>query len=177
MGYAFGQQPDPTYRRIGDHAEALQIDFDPSIISYRDLLHVFWHSHTPTREAWSRQYMSGIMTHNPQQQQLALETLAAESGRRGAAIHTEIVPFTRFYLAEDYHQKYALQHLPDVLAEFQQVYPTIAQLIQSTAAARVNGFASGYGTWMLLEAEIESYGLSQKAQQSLLSRVRAYTRR
>lgn len=121
--------------------------------------------------------MSGIMTHNPEQRQLALETMAAEARRRGASIHTEIVPYTRFYLAEDYHQKYALQHLNDVLAEFQMVYPTIQQLIQSTAAARVNGFASGYGTFTQLEVEIESYGLSQQAQQSLLSRARAYTRR
>ena len=100
VGYAGGQTKDPTYRSIGDHSETIQIDYDPTRLSYRKLLSIFWQSHDPTSPAWSRQYMSAIFYHNDEQRMLALETRALEEKRRNKRIQTEIVPFGKFYLAE-----------------------------------------------------------------------------
>ena len=94
---------------MGDHAESIQIDFDPEKISYKELLEIFWSSHNPVRRAWSRQYMSAIFYHSEEQRAFAEQTMEQESIKRNRKIYTEIAPLTKFYLAEDYHQKYYLQ--------------------------------------------------------------------
>src|SRR5512139_1601147 len=118
VGYAGGSKADPTYHDLGDHAETLQIDYDLTRISYRDLLDIFWQSHTPTRRSWSRQYASIIFFQNEEQKRLAIETRDREEERRGTEIHTEIRPYSRFFLAEDYHQKYRLQQERELMREF-----------------------------------------------------------
>ena len=123
VGYAGGKKKDPTYRSIGDHSETIQIDFDPRRISYKKLLSVFWHSHNPTQRSWSQQYKSAIFYHDEKQRKLALETQAFEEQQRNQKIQTEIVPFTQFYLAEDYHQKYGLRGRSDLIKEFKAMYP------------------------------------------------------
>ncbi len=70
VGYAGGEAPDPTYRRIQDHTEAIQIEYDPSITSYEELLEIFWESHDPTSRPYSRQYMSIVLYHNQEQRQI-----------------------------------------------------------------------------------------------------------
>jgi len=94
---------------MGDHTETLQIDFDPSQISYEELLDIFWASHRPTNPPRSRQYMSAILYHSEEQRRAA----EASRDRIAAAIgnvFTRIAPFERFYLAEEYHQKYYEKH-------------------------------------------------------------------
>ena len=167
VGYAGGQTKDPTYRSIGDHSETIQIDYDPTRLSYRKLLSIFWQSHDPTSPAWSRQYMSAIFYHNDEQRMLALETRALEEKRRNKRIQTEIVPFGKFYLAEDYHQKYGLRGNSDLMREFKAMYPRDIDFINSTAAARVNGYIGGYGSPEKIKTTIENPGLSTAAQQQL----------
>ena len=169
VGYAGGKKKDPTYRSIGDHSETIQIDFDPTRISYKQLLFVFWQSHDPTQKSWSRQYMSAIFYHNDAQRRLALETKAFEEERRNRKIQTEIVSFDRFYLAEDYHQKYELRRHTDLMREFKAMYPRDIDLINSTAAARANGYLGGYGTPAEIKATIENLGLSAASRQRLLA--------
>lgn len=153
---------------MGDHAETVQIDYDPAIISYSELLDIFWKSHSPTRQSWSRQYMSAIFYHSKEQKRLAEESRSGEEKRRKSRIYTEIVPYTGFYLAEDYHQKYRLRQHPDLMSEFREMYPDGSDLVNSTAAARVNGYLEGYGTADGLRRSLGSLGLSQKGQRSLL---------
>jgi len=167
VGYAGGQEKDPTYHSIGDHSETIQIDYDPTRISYKDLLFVFWQSHDPTHKSWSRQYMSAIFYHNDEQRKLALETKAFEEKQRNKKIHTEIVSFDRFYLAEDYHQKYELRRNTDLMREFKAMYPGNINFINSTAAARVNGYLGGYGTSEEIKATIENLGLSTAGRERL----------
>jgi hypothetical protein len=90
----------------------------------------------------------------------------------GKTIHTEVLPFANFYPAEDYHQKYYLRQHRQILRQFQQVYPQAADLMNSTAAARVNGYIGGYGTAASLKADIDRLGLSEAAREELLERVR-----
>jgi len=114
-GYAGGKTENPTYKEVckGDtgHAEVIQVEFDPKTISYEQLLEVCWEAHDPTtlnRQGadTGTQYRSIILYHNEAQK------LAAEKSKRTAAakfaqpIVTEIVPLTKFYPAEGYHQDF-----------------------------------------------------------------------
>jgi peptide-methionine (S)-S-oxide reductase len=173
VGYAGGTKKNPTYHDLGDHTETIQIDFDPALVSYRELLDVFWNSHSPTNRAFSKQYRSIIFYHNAEQRRLAIETRKHEAAKIQAAIYTEIVPFSEFSMAEAYHQKYLLQLEPCLIKEFELMYPLPSDLINSTAAARVNGYLAGYGTYKDLQVEIHDFGLSQSARTKLLNRVRA----
>ena len=168
VGYSGGEMLYPTYRSMGDHSESIQIDYDPARISYEELLDVFWKNHDPTHRPWRRQYMSAIFYHNDKQHQLALETMAREEKRRKKKIHTAILPSGKFYLAEDYHQKYQLQHHRELMTEFKTMFPRPIDFINSTAAARVNGYVSGYGTAEAVEANIGDLGLSVAGSKRLL---------
>ncbi|GAK58576.1 methionine sulfoxide reductase A [Candidatus Vecturithrix granuli] len=170
VGYAGGTKANPTYYALGDHAETIEIDYDPTQISYEELLDVFWKSHNPTYPSWSRQYMSAIFYHNEEQQRLAQTTKARQEAQRGAKIHTEIAAYTQFYLAEDYHQKYVLQNQREFMREFKAMYPNMSDFINSTAAARVNGYLAGDGSAEMLREEVEQLGLSPELQQKLRQR-------
>lgn len=170
VGYAGGTRPDPTYRRLGDHTESLQVDFDPQIVSYADLLAVFWRAHEPTRPAFSRQYMSAVFWHDPRQRRIAERTREEQAARR-ATIHTRIAALGRFYRAEDYHQKYYLRSRRELLAEMRAHYPDARDLTDSTAAARLNGYLGGHGTRAQLAKEIDRLGLTPAGRQRLLALV------
>jgi peptide-methionine (S)-S-oxide reductase len=164
-------KPHPTYHRIGDHTETLQIDFDPSKVTYEDLLNVYWASHNPTTPSWSRQYASMIFYHNEDQKKLAAETKQQEQLRRGKEIHTRIVPYTNFTRAEDYHQKYRLRNQPQIMREFENIYPEGERFADSTAAARVNGYLAGHGAFSRFKDELPEFGLSPEGEKRLLDIV------
>ena len=116
-GYAGGHVPNPTYQQVctgtTGHAEVVQITFDPQVISYRDLLHVFFAVHdptTPNRQGADvgPQYRSIILYHDEGQKQVAEEVIAEleAAGVWANPIVTEVVPFQAFYPAEAYHQQY-----------------------------------------------------------------------
>ena len=116
-GYCGGQEVNPTYAEVAagktGHAEAVQILYDPSRISYSELLAVFWRNIDPTQVGGQfvdtgRQYRSAIFYHDEEQNRLALESKEQleKSGRYSRKIVTEIVPATTFYKAEEYHQDY-----------------------------------------------------------------------
>ena len=116
-GYAESKVPNPTYQQVctgrTGAAEAVQISFDPSIISYDKLLEIFWHVHDPTTlnrqgNDVGTQYRSGIYYKNEQQKQTALASkeVLDKSGSYKKPAVTEILPFTNFYPAESYHDDY-----------------------------------------------------------------------
>ncbi len=116
-GYSGGHVPNPTYRQVCSettgHAEVVQVTFDPDLISYREVLEVFFATHDPTtlnRQGADvgTQYRSAVFYHDEEQRQVAEEVIA-DLGSQGIwsdPIVTEVVPFERFYVAEDYHQNY-----------------------------------------------------------------------
>ena len=117
VGYTGGTRDDPTYEDVCSgttgHAEAVQIEYDPSRLSYRQLLELFWQIHdptTPNRQGpdIGTQYRSAIFFHNPEQEVAGLGSRQAqqESGRFPHPIVTEISPASSFYEAEEYHQQY-----------------------------------------------------------------------
>lgn len=171
VGYAGGATPDPTYHDLGSHSETIQIDYDPDQITYQELLDRFWNSHSPTSRPWSSQYASIIFYHDEEQKRLAEQTRDRFAAEIGDQVFTQIVPFSEFYLAETYHQKYRLQQAPDLLEEFRAIYPDDGGFINSTAAARFNGYMGGYDTPATLEAKIRELDLPPQTQQRLLELI------
>jgi peptide-methionine (S)-S-oxide reductase len=112
--------------------------------------------------------MSIIFYHSEEQKSPALTSMQREETRLGRKVFTEVIPFSEFYLAEDYHQKYYLQQESDLFHEFAAMYPEIGQLIRSTAVARVNGYVGGYGKLESLQRQVNSFGLSLTGIEKLL---------
>ncbi|UCF96630.1 MAG: peptide-methionine (S)-S-oxide reductase [Spirochaetaceae bacterium] len=169
VGYAGGTTDNPTYYSIGDHSESIQIDYDPKLVSYAELLDVFWSAHNPRTSSFSRQYRSLIFVHNDRQRRLAVET--KNKLKKGGTVYTDIVAFSEFYLAEDYHQKYYLRNTEKLMGELRPLYPQEEEFINSTAVARLNGYIGGFGTLDQLERELDSFGLSERAEHYLRGRI------
>ena len=117
VGYIGGAVAKPTYQHVctgqTGHAEAVEVEFDPAVVSYDKLLEVFWGNHDPTQlnrqgPDIGTQYRSGIFFHDAEQEAAALASKEAEqaSGRQRGHIVTEITPAPEYWLAEDYHQQY-----------------------------------------------------------------------
>lgn len=169
VGYTGGTTRDPSYHNLGNHSESIQIDYDPTRISYAKLLEIFWGSHNPVTEHTPRQYASFIFYHDQQQKADAvLSKKQAESAYAGSKLCTGIAPFSLFYQAEDYHQKYYLQQESVLFKEFSAIYPQFERLVGSTAVARVNGYVAGYGSDYELQANLPQLGLSHSGLQKLL---------
>lgn len=116
-GYSGGQVTNPSYRDVctgrTGHAEVVQVTFDPQVVSFRDLLHIFFTIHDPTtlnRQGADvgTQYRSAIFYHTPEQKDVAEQVIKELQQDKvwDGPIVTEIVPFEKFYAAEDYHQEY-----------------------------------------------------------------------
>ncbi len=155
MGYAGGEKENPTYRSLGHHTETLQLDFYPQIISFKELLNIFWYSHSPFTQSISRQYKSIFFFHNEKQELAAREGMAGLAKKHNRVVVTELMPYIRFYQAEDYHQKYYLQGNVALMKDFKALYTDFQEFVDSTAAARVNGYLAGYGDAQDLISEIK----------------------
>jgi peptide-methionine (S)-S-oxide reductase len=176
VGYTGGTTAYPTYHNLGDHTETIEVDYDPAIVSYADLLNVFWSSHDPTRRPWSKQYMSAIFYHNKEQEKLANETRDLEAAKSGGRIYTEILPAATFFRAEDYHQKYYLRRRSALVRELRGVYGGEEEFENSKIAARLNGYFAGYGTLADIQKEMADMGLSEKESLRILSELRQSNR-
>jgi peptide-methionine (S)-S-oxide reductase len=115
VGYMGGALKNPTYKDVctdsTGHAEVLEVTFDPEVISYHDILEVFWDNHNPTtlnRQGpdVGTQYRSAIFYHSPEQEAQAKASRDAAQSRFPRPIVTEISPATEFWRAEEYHQQY-----------------------------------------------------------------------
>jgi peptide-methionine (S)-S-oxide reductase len=145
---------------MGDHTETTQVDFNPALISYREILRHVWASHDPRRNHYSRQYQNAIFYSGEAQKAAALETMAGEQARLGREVKTVVAPLDRFWAAEHYHQKYYLRGHQPLLGEFSRLGYDDARFRESRVAARLNGLVSGFGTKAQLERELPEYGLS-----------------
>jgi peptide-methionine (S)-S-oxide reductase len=119
VGYTGGSTTGPSYEQVCSgttgHAEAVDVWFDPTIVSYAELLATFWSIHDPTtrdRQGWDfgSQYRSGIFFHDAEQETLAIASRGQRQAALARPIVSEIVPAPAFYDAEDYHQRYFEKH-------------------------------------------------------------------
>jgi len=114
-GYAGGQKENPTYKEVctgqTGHAEVIQIEYDPKVVSYEKILEIFWEAHDPTTlnrqgNDSGTQYRSIILYSSPAQKAAAEKSRAEAQKQFNSPIVTEIVPLSKFYVAEGYHQDY-----------------------------------------------------------------------
>lgn len=171
VGYAGGTTERPTYRSMGDHTECFEVDFDPTVVTYEDLLELFWQSHDPTQPARKTQYASLVLTHGQAQAADARESAELVERLFGTVLSTRIEPVGTFWMAEDYHQKYYLRNDRLLFSEFRAAYPDDAGFVASTAAARVNGHLYG-GTCSRLDHDLPGLGLSDEAAKHLRQHCR-----
>jgi len=115
VGYAGGSTPDPDYRQVctgmTGHAEVAQVTFDPAVLSYEQLLEVFWGIHDPTQvdrqgPDHGSQYRSVVLVHSPEQRAAAEASKTQIAGRYDRPVATQIAEIGAFFPAEEYHQEY-----------------------------------------------------------------------
>jgi hypothetical protein len=140
-----------------------QVDFDPAKLSYEELLRKIW-ANRPGGRSYSQQYMEAVFCMDAEQ----------EATARRLGISAPIVSGAQFYLAEDSQQKVYLRHDPTLVAELADYTPR--EFVESTVAARLNGYVAGKGTLAQLHDELPQFGLSAAAATHLERLVASRTR-
>jgi len=154
---------------MGDHTEIVQVEYDPSVTTFGNLLEFFWQNHDPnSAKACSRQYMSAIFYHSEEQKEEAEVSL--EARKKLGQVATRILPLDKLVIAEDYHQKYLLQQEGWLLTQL-GLEPG-EELIESTEAARINGYVTGYGDQASFEAEAGQLEISKRAVDFVLKKIK-----
>ncbi|XP_058179801.1 peptide methionine sulfoxide reductase A5 [Rhododendron vialii] len=146
VGYAGGSKTNPEYRSLGDHAESVQIEYDPRLINFRQLLEVFWSSHD-SRQVFGQgpdvgnQYRSIIFTNGSEESRLAAVTKEREQTRsKGSIVTTQIQQIETFYPAEPEHQKFELKRNPFLLQLIGN--QPEEELEKSSLAAKLNSYSA-----------------------------------
>jgi len=152
---------------MADHTESIQIDYDPSVTSYSELLELFWKSHTTSNPCYSRQYMSAIFYANDQQK----EAIASKQNlEKKEKCYTEILPLNSWTNAEDYHQKFYLRSKRKIIQLLN--FNTDEELRESHIACRLNGFVDGEGDFQDFEKELKQWNLSEEVKKEIYEQVR-----
>jgi peptide-methionine (S)-S-oxide reductase len=138
------------------------------------LLQLFFENHSPEYNVSVRQYISVIFYHDEKQREAAVKALTEVQEKSGVKLYTQILPYEKIYLAEAYHQKYYLQQVDLLKNDIKKHYPNFKDFVDSTAAARINGYIKGVGTMEQLNEEIDMLGLSEKGKKRLIEIVDSY---
>lgn len=171
-GYAGGEKKNPTYYRLGNHTEVISIDYDPDLLSYEDLLAIFWSAHRCDQLNTSRQYMNAVFYHSEAQKKAAEESrerAAKEQGVEDDGVQTAILPVGDFTYAEEYHQKYYLTRFGEIRDLLGKTYPDGKLLADSTVATRLNAYlGSGMKKdWAAFRKELPEFGLPDELEEAL----------
>lgn len=159
VGYAGGNTENPTYHNLGSHTETIQIEYDPDIISYNELLEIFFNNHNPFVRSYGNQYKSIVFYHNEEQKEIYNNYIKKFDNNR--KLYTELKKYDNFYLAEFYHQKYRLQSYSRLMSELRDIYPKDINFINSTLVARMNYYVGSQKGRELFEKEKDIYGLNK----------------
>lgn len=143
VGYAGGTTTDPTYRSLGDHTEVFQVEFDPGTVTYRDLLETVFERHDPRAQTRKTQYQNVVFAATADQR-AALDEFLSSRGLTADGIATRVERLSRFYLAEDYHQKYTLRSVSSFMDAFEAAGYDDSEFRESPIAAKLNGDAAGH---------------------------------
>ena len=142
VGYAGGTKRDPSYHALGDHTEAFQVDFDPAVVSYTELVERAFQRHDPHSQTRTTQYQNVIFAATADQRDALAASLDA-NGFTADEIDTRIERLSQFHLAEDYHQKHSLRGEDRLLNAFTEAGYDDDAIRESPAAAVVNAHAAG----------------------------------
>ncbi len=160
-GLAGGQSEEPSYRQPGDHSETVQVVYDETVLPLEQLLEQFWQRHRPAAINGYREeprYRSLILCANERQLELALAMQKADEARKDTVIRLD----RTFYPVEERHQKYYLQRQLDVLEQLVELYEDTVSVwdmkaLDTTLAARLNGWSRGQTTASHIQAELSHW--------------------
>jgi peptide-methionine (S)-S-oxide reductase len=173
VGYAGGTQEKPTYRDLGDHTESFQVEYDPTQVTFADLLALFWKEHDPTAKAHARQYANILFVHDDEQEREAKASRDALAPTLQAPVRTEIRRLGTFWRAEDYHQKYALRSHPVIAEALRARQASELAFVDDPLVAKTNAWLAGAGDLAELERALPTLGLPEAARTELLETARA----
>ncbi len=162
---------------MGDHTEAISIDYDPKVLSYEKLLDYFWKGHRCEATNRSVQYMNAVFYRNDDQKLIAEKSMKARAAQLGISqekVETRILPIKIFTYAEGYHQKYYLTRYRELRDLLTKTYPDAKSLADSTVATRLNAYL-GDGIerdWPAFAKELPKYDLPDDLETSLISAVK-----
>ena len=139
-----------------DYTECIEVDYDPKVISYKELLEYFAKFHNPTGGTFSVQYRSLICYYNDEQKQAAQEWKENYEKKKNTRVSTVIQKIGDFYNAEDYHQKFLLQGQPKINKAFKGM--DITEFLNSPITTKINGYIGGYGTTSSFEEDVKEWG-------------------
>lgn len=157
---------------MGDHTEAISIDFDPRVISYEKLLAYFWNGHSCSSVNSNTQYMNAVFYRNDTQHAIAKKSLSEHITKlriNTANVQTKILPANTFTYAERYHQKYYLRRSGDIRTFLEEQYLDAKSLADSTVATRLNAYlgSGARRNWSDFRKELPSYGLPENLEQKV----------
>lgn len=170
VGYSGGRSTNPTYKSSDQHTEVVEIDYDPTQISYEDLVEIFFAKHNETLKPYDVRVKSLIFYRNDEQKRVAeriLERIRSEAPE-DEYVYTELKSFEVLYLAEDEHQNRSLKLEPSIYNEIKQMYETEENILNSILAAKLNGYIYGYGSPEGALELLEKSGLSEPSRLRLL---------
>lgn len=157
-----------------DHTEVVQIDYDEEIITYDELLDIFWKNNIFKIKHLKVQYRSLILYHDDEQKIKALKSKEEKEKNENVNIYTDIESIGEFYIAENYHQKYYIQSIREISDEIKKSCGNFSEFIDSRIVARLNGYIKGYGNMNMLRVDLKTDLLSDKSKKRLVSIVDGY---
>ncbi|RNI29038.1 peptide-methionine (S)-S-oxide reductase MsrA [Rufibacter latericius] len=169
VGYVGGDSDNPTYWNLGQHIETVQLEINTSLVSYRQLLDLFFTNHSPTKAPWKRQYTSAIFFRSPGQEEIIRQRIAQEEKKIQQKLFTLVLPFQKFYLAEERHQKWYLQRNPALRSELLKSFPNFPEFLNSTAASQLNAYLAGFWPKPKAEFLLQKMPLSEARKQIILA--------
>ena len=168
VGFSGGTLENPTYSGIGDHVETVEVVYDPSTITYPELLMHFWKHHNARAKPIFRQYASAIFCESESELELAKSQRQLWQESTGEEkVLTAILPFQKFYPAGDRHQKYYLQQDPELLKSL----PESDTLLYSLFTTKLNAVAGRAGDRESLDKQLQAFGIEEKARETLFRRA------
>lgn len=163
VGYSGGKSTNPSYKVVDLHTEVVEIDYDPEIISYGELIDIFFSSHNETLRPYDQRVKSLIFYRNDDEYEIAkmkLNTIRSNTPEE-ESVYTELKAFQVFYLAEPEHQNRSLKLETSLYDELKQIFETEDRVLLSILASKLNGYIYGYGTLEGAEALLTQSGLSE----------------
>lgn len=163
-GYAGGQSTNPNYQNVGFHSEVIEIDYDPSQISYEALVNLFFESHNATSKPYYQRVKSLLFYRNEVEMKSAQKIIEQQKQiavQKGLLVYTELKPYEVFYLAEPEHQLKALKAEVSLYSELVEMFGDENNLQNSILASKLNGFLYGFGSKSEIESVLSQSGLSE----------------
>lgn len=166
MGYAGGNSI-PSYKELGWHSEVIEVDYDPNIVSYENLVNRFFEMHDETLRPYDQRVKSIVFTRSDNEYKYVKEKIEALKVLNKKGIYTEVKKFDKFYIAEDEHQFKYLKKETGLFNEMLARYPSTEDQLQSILVSKMNASVLGLLDQDALDQLIETYSLSSEGKSRL----------